>query len=137
MNISMEQWGRDHWTTFHYVAIRCASHGGEIQRDKMRCDVGRHPHLAGGFAVLMSQVDTARYPTRLKGAEEVEDHDDWDCMDDMMAAGLFISTGTGMHPHYELTDLGWDVFRQISEYRGTRGAKVLDDWSPTLNRATP
>lgn len=84
------RFGKDHWSTFAYIETRTVDHKGTIEHDHMRCDADRHPFLAlVGRRALVSTVALAgrKYPTFAKGGE-IEDHDDYDCLDDLRAAGL-------------------------------------------------
>jgi hypothetical protein len=86
------RFGKDHWSTFAYVETRAVDHKGTIEHDHMRCDTDRHPMLAlagrrtsvVGFGM---SGPSAKYPTFAKG-EQIENHDDYDCLDDLVAAGL-------------------------------------------------
>lgn len=91
-NVPPELWGRDHVSTFAYAMSRIFGNGGKIERTKMR--VG--PHHPG-----LEHVPTAmrmEHPTRLADGSVRYGHDDYDCIDDLVAAGLFKYVGTGMNP---------------------------------------
>ncbi len=113
-------WGEDHWSTFAYIATRVGG-DGEPDKNKMRTDVDRHPGLAGQHMAYLHAVDTTKYPTRLKGGVALTDHDDWDCVEDAIAAGLLLWGGTGLHPVFALTDRGWVVLREIVTHKNTGG----------------
>ena len=83
--LPIDQYGKDHWSTFAYIETRCVDHKGVLKNANMRTDVGRHPlFMARGFA---SPGDGSQYPTIYKGGE-LADHDDWDCLYDMVQLGL-------------------------------------------------
>jgi hypothetical protein len=99
--VPMARWGKDHWTTFAYVESRWVDHRGMLDHDQMRCDRLRHPvfYVAKRRATAAgSDVDGARYPTRLKtesadtdgrwGVVSLPGHDDYDCLNDAVRAGL-------------------------------------------------
>lgn len=98
--IPIEQFGKDHWTTFAYIETRCVDYKGTIDFERMRCDVDRHPQFNNRGEASGS------FPTRLKGGVEVPNHDDWDCVEDLIAHGLLEWQGTGVHPVFVLTKLG-------------------------------
>lgn len=85
--VPVEKFGEDHWSTLAYVETRIVDHNGLLAADHMRCHTGRHPmlHAARRWS---SGSDDMKYPTRLKGGEPLPDHDDYDCIDDLIAAGL-------------------------------------------------
>jgi hypothetical protein len=92
--------GNDHWSTFAYVETRAVDHKGLLDHDHMRCHAGRHPvMLQAKRRISAGSADGSPYPTRIKasatpdpdgryGVTEVPDHDDYDCLDDLIAAGL-------------------------------------------------
>lgn len=97
--ISEELFGRDHWSTLAYLETRIVDHKGAIEHDHMRCSAKRHPFLvnAGKRSGVIGGSDGSKYPTRIKvatemdwvwGVKEVFDHDDYDCVADLIGAGL-------------------------------------------------
>ena len=83
--VPIDQWGKDHWSTLAYIESRCVDHKGVLSNAHLRTNVGRHPlFVARGFG---SPGDGSRYPTRYKGGE-LDDHDDFDCLYDMVLSGL-------------------------------------------------
>ena len=120
--VPMNRWGKDHWTTFAYVETCWVDHRGMLNHDKMRCDAKRHPmfHAAKrrGMA-LGTNVDGGRYPTRLKsetpgpdgqwGMVELSGHDDYDCLDDAIQAGLIEAVMPRLRePHGDVFLDAWD-----------------------------
>jgi len=100
--ISPERWGRDHWQVFTYLGHCFHKSDGVPDRDKMRCKPG-NPLI--GFRVVRIQGDR-EYPTKLVDGGFLWGHDDYDCADDLIAAGLMTSLGTGANPRYGLTPVG-------------------------------
>jgi hypothetical protein len=98
--VPMTLFGTDHWSTFAYVETRTVDYKGLLDHDRMRCHAGRHPVMRHAKRrVSGSSADGSRYPTRIKasatpdtdgryGVTEVPDHDDYDCLDDLIVAGL-------------------------------------------------
>ena len=83
------RFGQDHWSTFAYIETRIVDHKGTINHDHMRCHGRRHPMmLQAKNSVSGFSADGSRYATRLAGGDELHDHDDYDCIDDLIAAGL-------------------------------------------------
>lgn len=85
------RFGRDHWSTLAYIETRTVDNKGLINHDGMRCDPQRHPIMmqAKGRALLAGlRASGAGYPTILAGGDALHDHDDYDCLDDLIAAGL-------------------------------------------------
>lgn len=86
--IDMSLFGRDHWSTFAYIETRIVDHKGALSHAHMRCHPQRHPVMMHAKGSGMGVADGSDYPTILRGGEEARDHDDYDCVDDLIAAGL-------------------------------------------------
>jgi hypothetical protein len=100
--VSVVHFGRDHYSTLLYVEARVVDHRGRPNIRNMRCDAKRHPqfnHLPPGVG--------GESPTRLANGDLLSDHDDWDCVQDMVAAGWIEEGGTGLQPVWRLTPSGW------------------------------
>lgn len=133
--VPIEEFGRDHWSTFGYIECRCVDHKGVPDRDHMRCNPEQHPGL-------VNRVDRwdPKYGTRLKGygkaegeakqALQLEWHDDWHCAEDLEQAGLLITGGTGIHPLFSLTDVGQKVAAQLREHKARGG--TFSNFEPDL-----
>jgi hypothetical protein len=92
----------------------------------MRCDKKRHP--------LYAHIEGKCPPTRYR-LGELKNHDDWDCVADLVTSGLLLSVGTGMHPKYELSPLGWQVAMLLRQHRA--GGGKFSDFAfqtPTAHR---
>lgn len=66
-------WGRDHFQLILLVAGICINEGGNIDATDDR----------------KFRVDGFEYPTRIAGGIPVEGHDDYDCLNDAIRAGVF------------------------------------------------
>lgn len=110
----MSRWGRDHWSTFAYVETRWVDHHGMLDHDQMRCDSDLHPFFAAARprSTLLG-TRCRKYPTRLKSAQpdtegrwdvvELANHDDYNCLDDAIHAGL-------VEVHLPTADIEHDLF---------------------------
>lgn len=125
--IPMDRWGKDHWSTLAYVEICTVDHQrapgiGEITRERMRANPNTHPMLAH-----LSDWNPA-HGTRLKGFKshaETPDlclphHDDWDCLDDMEAAGLVEMYST-VNGYVQITALGRRIAHQLRDHKARGG----------------
>src|SRR5688572_27197569 len=79
--VPVDQWGKDHWSTLAHAESRAVNHGGVIHNPHMRCN----PRLHRRFA--HHSWDGRDYPTNLREGQ-LTPHDDWSCIEDMVAAGL-------------------------------------------------
>ena len=113
--IPIEDFGKDHWSTFGYIETRIVDHDGVPDRVHLRCINKRHPFMAheGGDASL--------YPTILRGGRERYRHDDWDCLWDLENAGLIDNVGTGVNPVFRLTDKGREIAGRLRGHKGQGG----------------
>lgn len=125
-SIPVERWGKDHWSTFAFVAYWCAESGGgfdiKSQVERMRCDPGRHPEHANTANRLSPET---RYPTRLRDGEKLEAHDDWDCVEDAIAAGLVEDKGSGWFPLLFMSDAGLEMAAKLTAHK-TKGGNFGD-----------
>jgi len=112
--IPMTRWGKDHWSTFAYVEMRIVDYAGVPNRRHLRVSPKRHP----GLAHCPWEVDI---PTRLNDGKVRNNHDDIDCIDDMIAAGLLEWKGTGINPIFKLTPLGKEVAGLLRKHKGDGG----------------
>lgn len=76
----------------------------------MRCDMDRHPVLRYVYyegSLYMPDL-AKKCPTRLAHNKKMNDHDDWDCADDLVECGLLkhAECSTGIHPAFRLTEQG-------------------------------
>lgn len=91
------EFGSDHYSTLLYVEHRAVDHRGYLSHDNMRCDGNLHPILLMAkrrtIAFGTEEANAAgRYPTRLRDGVERTGHDDYSCLDDMLAAGWLTVT---------------------------------------------
>jgi hypothetical protein len=110
MSVPPNLWGKDHFSTLLYIETCCVDHSGVLKRECMRCDPKRHPL----FRHSGSSNDTP--PTRLAAGLQ-HNHDDWDCLDDLIDAGYVQNLGTGANPRLKLTDLGWTKAGELRRQR--------------------
>lgn len=116
--IRIERFGRDHWSLMLYI-------GG---RDGERPDpvhMRTNPRSHSAFAVRRGSES---HDTRLASGK-AEDHDDWDCADDLAAAGLLKKLPVSGVPAFSLTDSGRDVFSRLRAWKA--GRHPLDQFSHT------
>jgi len=127
----MERWGKDHWSTLLYIETRCVDYKGVPDLNHMRTDQKLHPGLVGD-TLAASVLGHKEYPTVLAGGEKLYNHDDWSCVDDMEEAGFLKWEGTGIHPLFVLTDLGWSVAHQIRRFLAESEDRKYAAFKPEL-----
>lgn len=111
--VPVSDFGKDHWSTFAYIECCVVDCKGILNNGRMRCIKNRHPFYDHGH-------DASACPTLLKGAE-LRNHDDWDCVDDLIVAGLVEAVGSTMNPVFALTDLGRKVAAELRAHKARGG----------------
>jgi hypothetical protein len=118
--VPIELFGRDHWSTLCYLETRAVDYKGVIGNRHMRCDLSHHPTYEHECSSL-SDIS----PTRLKGclsdSDEIlalKNHDDWDCVDDFIAAGLvFLKHISICRASITLSAVGWTIAGSLRKHR--------------------
>ena len=126
--IPMARWGHDHWQTLAYLETCAVDHAGKINNNRMRCNPRLHRELMS-IMPGANDGDPDRYPTRARDGELIHNHDDWSCLEDMVAAGL-VEAGFKGNPYtpfggtvaaVQFTEAGWAIAGQLRKHRGTGG----------------
>lgn len=106
--IPMNKWSKDHWSTLAYLETVMVDAGGfQVGSDpRMRsnrrhfrvmhqeCPKPKRPTKDWALGVVMD----ASHGTVLKDGSSVANHDDWMCVQDMAAEGLFTTDVDGVQP---------------------------------------
>lgn len=117
----VEKFSKDHWSTFAYAESCCVDGKdgvGQLALAKMRCNGTKRP-LMGANARWQPSWGTRLmgffdFPERQNpdsaaaAGLQLLDHDDWDCVDDLEAAG-FLEVLNGTHGRVRMTSLGNQV----------------------------
>ena len=108
---SMEEWGRDHWATFAFLA-------------KM-CNEFKESGAPFGMFVL-AEENNDRYESR-SGIRlddrtlDVRSYDEWNCAEDMMGEELIENMGTFMYPRFFLLPRGIRAYEQLNDWLNNSG----------------
>lgn len=126
------EWGKDHWSTYAYIAYCVTNRGGQPELSRMRCDPEVHPGLT--WARLWPGSDRPCSPTRLKRAADGSpryawSHDDWSCVEDFESAGLLVWGGSGIHPILRFTEAGWKLWHLFEKHIADNPRR----WSATFH----
>lgn len=140
--IEVADWGADHWSTLAYaetVMVDCA--GFQVGADaRMRANRRhfrlmadmvegcRKPKRTGGASWQMAVVMEPKHTSRLRNGAVSENHDDWCCIQDLAAAGVFsdgtspvgqdaVEPGVVLH----LSDLGRKLATELREFKAAGG----------------
>jgi len=129
--VPIDRWSKDHWSLMAYVETLCVDGKdgiGTIDKRKVRCNPEQHP-LCGAIYGAGWQPN---HGTRLQGyfdfanrsdpaaseaaGFQMTQHDDWDCLDDLNAAG-FVETLSMANGFIRLTDEGIVVAAKLREHK--------------------
>lgn len=122
---NIKDFGKDHWSLLTYCEYRAVNNQGVLE----------HSHLRAKHQMLTAMPGHTEwkpeYGTRLKGYWDEQgkthsdrmilDHDDFDCLDDLEAAGLIKDVGTMINPFAQLTDKGQRVAALLSVHKQQGG----------------
>lgn len=116
-----ENWGKDHFSTLLYLETRIVDYSGVVRGEQMR-------------------ARDSSYSCRLRSGEK-KNHGDYDCIEDMIAAGLVIGGGRNKFSDYErgkgpnpnlepfkpfkLTEKGWRLAHLLRRWKGGGKNKSL------------
>lgn len=128
--VEESRFGKDHYSTLLYVEVRAVDHHGLLDHEHMRCDNDRHPIMYGAKANTLAReamigapsAARTKYPTFLRDKQEQPDHDDYDCLDDMLAAGWLTVT----MPQAEPGGHWFEDARGHQVLAGGRGGEIID-----------
>ena len=126
--IPVSRWGHDHWQTLAYLETCVVDHAGKVDNNRMRCNPRLHRELMSTMPGA-NVSDPDRYPTRAARCEVIHNHDDWSCLEDMVAAGLIDAWFKqnsqapfgGTAAAIQFTELGWAIAGQLRKHKGTGG----------------
>lgn len=129
--ITSDRWNKDHWSLLGYLetlAVDGKEGVGTIDHSRVRCNEKRHPLLSAGGGVGWKQS----YGTRLKGFFQFDkradpdasaaaglqllEHDDWDCLDDLEAAG-FVEILSTVNGFFRLTKEGIEMSAVLRDHK--------------------
>jgi hypothetical protein len=125
--IPPKHFGKDHWSLLAYVGHRTEESGdgvGKLALERLRCNEQTHPLLVGPIDGRWKDT----YTTRLRDGESAG-HDDWDCLDDLEAAGL-VSVVSCVNALVALTPEGHEAYQMILELEEFGGQWHQVHWPP-------
>ena len=131
--VAIDNFSPDHWSTLAYaetVMVECGFFqvGFDARMRQGRrhfrvmheqCRKPKRPS-SGAMGVVMDN----KYSTTMRDGTVVQGHDDWHCVQDMVAAGLMTSKDDSVEPcvKLHLTDLGRDINGQLRAHKASGGS---------------
>jgi len=113
--VSVEAFGKDHWSTLAFVETRCVDDGGIVDKERMRCNTSRHAALLGRIQQRSTSKWDEKWGTILSDGTVLPEHDDWDCLIDLAKAG-YVEIVDIDEGNVHLTDQGWQVAHQLRRF---------------------
>ena len=114
--MELEQFGKDHWSTFAYAECCCVDNYGRLDIRKLRVNEVNRPIRSNGFGW------NTKYGTVVKGGGIPDpQHDDIDCLDDLEKEGLLEWIGTLINPAVRLTKKGHKVAAGLRKHKANGG----------------
>lgn len=142
---SVSSFGKDHWSLMAYVESCCVDGKdgvGQLALARMRTNEVTHPLLAVNGPMCKWQPT---WGTRLFGffaaeqgsperaALQLTAHDDWDCLDDLAAAG-FVEILSMANGAVRMLPAGLKVSAALREHKATGGMFAHFTW-PAVSQA--
>lgn len=122
-HVPAELFGKDHWSMFAYVESRLVDYGRFVIQCDPRTRTARHNwrilnYRNQSMAILMD----AKYGSRLKDGTYIPEHDDWDCLQDLVKAGLLYTRGDpDVSKSVKLTQAGTVVAASLRKFKTDGG----------------
>lgn len=129
--VPITAFGKDHWSLLGYIGTCCENRDGgigELNKERIRCNPESHPMHA--VRRMGERTWKPSYGTRLAGfwkeggetdpALQLPDHDDWDCLDDLEAAGI-IEVLSEANAFVRITEAGLQVYGALCEHKAAGG----------------
>lgn len=111
----INNWGKDHWSTLAYIETLATEHDGMAKPSPLRMRAKTKRRLPSDAFMCGDE-----YPTRLKDGI-LEDHDDWDCLNDMVKNGLLTQVYPTTQTAYHLTSRCKEIANQLREHKSNGG----------------
>ena len=146
----VSKFGKDHWSMLGYIETCCVDGRGGIgtlDKRRMKCNEKTHSlHAVNSHSVASWKESNGTrlagyfdFPRRSFVDEAISagfllpDHDDWDCMNDLEAAG-FVEVISEANGHVRMTKEGSRVSGLLREHKSNGGmfaGFVLEDTMAT------
>jgi len=137
--ILIEKWGEHHWFMLFLIEDWCVWADGKVARPAiMRTNPQTHPKMLDVGSQVLADTErkngeAPKFPpedfTKLIDGSVVEQHDSWDCIDDLIAYQLVdASVGEDGKPKFELTSEGWSHAARVRQYFAEQHS--LADYTP-------
>lgn len=131
--VTIDQFGRDHWSMLAYVETRCVDGSaglGMLDFRRLRAHPDRHPLLAHlhhwteawgtRLAGFFDLKDRENLDVALASGLQLADHDDWDCLDDLEAAG-YVETFSRVNGAVKMTKVGQAMSAELRSHKAVGG----------------
>lgn len=141
--IPLTEFGSDHWSTLAYLETVMVEYG-EYQVDldpRMRTNrrhyrlLAERNHLARhvGAKWKMVRAMQSENGSRLSNGSTLDNHDDWDCVEYLISAGVLTVKRPHNRPTLYLTDLGEQVVVALRGHKRNNGRWATFSYSQSTH----
>lgn len=128
-HVPIELFGKDHWSTLAYIETRIVDHREfRIKGDPCMRTCKRCWRIAQSASAKEKQFDRVKidggnsYPTRLRDGRLADRHCDWDCLQDLVAAGILATRGEpGIGKKVTITTRGFIITGALRAHKASGG----------------
>lgn len=125
---SVDQFGKDHWALLVYIETRAVNQQ-LLETERLRCST-KNRHLGGN---IPRPGWMPHYGSCLRDGSVIQDHDDWDCLEDLEQNG-FLIIGSQISGIVTLTDLGITTAHRIRRHKIEGGSFGTFVYSPDVEK---
>jgi hypothetical protein len=132
-HVQPNQFGKDHWSMLAYVESVCVD-GKQLNHSKMRANSQTHPLLnstglkwredwgtrLADYFIEVNDLWQVEPDEPKREANRLKQHDDWDCLNDLEAAG-FVEVWNTTQGAVKMTDMGQMVAAQLRVHKASGG----------------
>ena len=139
--VPVPRFGKDHWSLLAYVETRCVDsigNTGTLDPLRMRCNPKRHPMMAVsrfGERKWEPTYGTRLRMTRTGRVPQLRTHDDWDCLEDLDAAGL-VEVVSLVNGFVRMTSSGLKIAATLRAHKAEGGVFATFRWPVPHNKQT-
>lgn len=111
--ITPDIFGTQHWVMILRVEAWVTMNNGEIEKDRMRTNYNKRPPKP----LKAIEWDKLLMATRLNNGTLIDDHDDWDCLEDLINNDFVKVEVWKNKKLVSLTEKGFNTFIKLRKHR--------------------
>ncbi len=125
--ISIDEFGKDHWSLLGYIETCCVDGGGKVNHNRMRTNENRNPSVGSGqswkdeYSTRLKSFPWGSKDEKEKAKHRVAGHDDWDCLEDLEQAG-FANLISYVNGFVHITSMGLTITAELRAHKANGGS---------------